>query len=333
MNDRSLAVLDQYELKIIRSVRGRGGLIIATDNGDKLLLECGKQDKYYRREDVITQAVKASGFTRVDTYVRNTEGEIISELAEEGRKYVLKDMYAGNECNIRNLRDISDAVGTMATLHLALDDAKNIINSGDNDFALANGDIAHNIRRHTKEMRGARNYLKNKKQKTAYEMEIFRNIDSFYNEAQAACEMLEKDGMAEILAGSCENSLIHGNFTYHNVIIGNGGVAVTNMERCRIDSQMMDLYQFMRKILEKYNWDIDLGFRMLNDYDRVKRISDEDLSVLTLLFTFPEKFYKLVNQYHNMNKAWVSPKSIEKLEGCVEGNARRLDFVATLVGM
>jgi CotS family spore coat protein len=134
-------------------------------------------------------------------------------------------------------------------------------------------------------------------------MEIFRNIDSFYNEAQKACELLENGGMAEILDEvSGENSLIHGNFTYHNVIIGGGGVAVTNMERCRIDCQMVDLYQFMRKILEKYNWDIDLGFRMLNEYDKVKRISDENLSVLTLLFTFPEKFYKLVNQYHNMNK-------------------------------
>ncbi len=334
MNEKSLEVLDQYDLNIYRSVRGRGGMIVVTDQGDKLLLECVKQDKYYKREDVITRAVKQSGYEYLDTYVKNKDGEIISEAVEDGRKYVLKDMYSGSECNVRSIRDILDAVSAMARLHIALDKAADVIISDDNEFVLARGNVAKTIIRHTKEMRMAGNYLKNKKQKTEYEMSIYRNMSSFYEEAQKAVGMLDNKIVADgITKADSNNSLIHGNYTYHNIIISNVGVAVTNMEKCRVDSQVFDLYQFMRKILEKYNWDIDLAYKMLNEYDRIKRISDEDIGIMSVLFAFPEKFWKIVNHYYNMNKAWVSPKSIEKLNGCIEQNVRRLDFVATICAL
>ena len=334
MNEKSLDVLEQYDLNIYRSVRGRGGMIVVTDKGDKLLLECVKPDKYYKREDVITQAVKQGGYEYLDTYVKNKDGEIISEIAEDGRKYVLKDMYSGSECNIKSIRDILDAVSAMARLHIALDAAASRITDKDNEFVITRGNVADTIVRRTKEMRMAGNYLKNKKQKTAYEMSIYKNIAQFYEEAKKAVGMLGDSVVLDgISRAESDNSLIHGNFTYHNVIISNSGAAITNMEKCRIDSQVTDLYQFMRKILEKYNWDIDLAYKMLNEYDKVNRISNEDIGIMSVLFAFPEKFWKLVNHYYNMNKAWVSPKSIEKLNGCVEQNVRRLDFVATICSL
>ena len=54
MNEKSLEVLEQYELNIYRINRGRGGMIISTGDGIKLLLECQKSDKYYEREDTDT---------------------------------------------------------------------------------------------------------------------------------------------------------------------------------------------------------------------------------------------------------------------------------------
>ena len=331
MNEKSLEVLDQYDLNIYRSVRGRGGMIVVTDQGDKLLLECVKQDKYYKREDVITRAVKQGGYEYLDTYVRNKDGEIISEAAEEGRKYVLKDMYSGSECNVKSIRDILDAVSAMARLHIALDRAVEAIMSEDNEFVLARGNVAKTIIRHTKEMRMAGNYLKNKKQKTEYEMSIYRNIGRFYAEAQTACSMLDDETVVDGIAkADSSNILIHGNFTYHNIIISNVGTAVTNMEKCRVDSQVFDLYQFMRKILEKYEWDIQTAYKMLDEYDKVKPVSDIDLELLGVLFSFPEKFWKIINYYYNMNKAWIPPKSVEKLKAVTSVNSRRLEFLASI---
>ena len=349
MNEKSLEVLNQYDVKIMGCVRGRGGILVSTDKGEKLLMECSKQDKYYLREDCITRAVKESGFENVDTYVRNCDNEIISVLPDEGRKYVLKDMYPGSECNVKNLRDIKASVSTMAKLHIALKAASSSLCINDSGVRLSRGSIKDTVERHTRELKMAENYLKNKKRRTEYELTIYRQLGKFYSEARTAVDMLQNSEVEARLEKALDsNELIHGNFNYHNVIIcdkpergsypagsNSSGVmtAVTNMEKCRIDCQIWDLYQFMRKILEKYNWDIDLAFKMLDEYDKVKPIEDGELKVLSVLFTFPEKFWKITNYYYNMNKAWVPPKSIEKLESCIAQNGRRLDFLATIRAM
>ena len=349
MNEKSLEVLNQYDVKIMGCVRGRGGILVSTDKGEKLLMECSKQDKYYLREDCITRAVKENGFENVDTYVRNSDNEIISVLPDEGRKYVLKDMYPGSECNVKNLRDIKASVSTMAKLHIALKAASSSLCINDSGVRLSRGSIKDTVERHTRELKMAENYLKNKKRRTEYELTIYRQLGKFYSEARTAVDMLQNSEVEARLEKALDsNELIHGNFNYHNVIIcdkperGNcpagsntAGVmtAVTNMEKCRVDCQIWDLYQFMRKILEKYNWDIDLAFKMLDEYDKVKPVEDGELKVLSVLFTFPEKFWKITNYYYNMNKAWVPPKSIEKLENCIAQNGRRLDFLATIRAM
>ena len=349
MNEKSLEVLNQYDVKIMGCVRGRGGILVSTDKGEKLLMECSKQDKYYLREDCITRAVKENGFENVDTYVRNSDNEIISVLPDEGRKYVLKDMYPGSECNVKNLQDIKASVSTMARLHIALNAASRSLCFNDSGVRLSRGSIKDTVVRHTRELKMAENYLKNKKRRTEYELTIYRQLGKFYSEARTAVDMLQNSEVEARLEKALDsNELIHGNFNYHNVIIcdkpergsypagsNSSGVmtAVTNMEKCRIDCQIWDLYQFMRKILEKYNWDIDLAFKMLDEYDKVKPVEDGELKVLSVLFSFPEKFWKITNYYYNMNKAWVPPKSIEKLESCIAQNGRRLDFLATIRAM
>ncbi len=86
----------------------------------------------------------------------------------------------------------------------------------------------------------------------------------------------------------------------------------------------------MRKILEKYEWDIQTAYKMLDEYDKVKPVSDIDLELLGVLFSFPEKFWKIINYYYNMNKAWIPPKSVEKLKAVTSVNSRRLEVLASI---
>lgn len=50
-------------------------------------------------------------------------------------------------------------------------------------------------------------------------------------------------------------------------------IAVTNFDGWNYDVQIADLYQFMRKILEKHDWDFEIGKNMLNKYQEVKALS------------------------------------------------------------
>ena len=52
---------------------------------------------------------------------------------------------------------------------------------------------------------------------------------------------------------------------------------------------------------------------------------------LYIRLSFPEKFWKLANQYYNGNKAWISDKMLEKLEMTVELNQKKREFLRYLI--
>ena len=83
------------------------------------------------------------------------------------------------------------------------------------------------------------------------------------------------------------------------------------------DIQVADLYRFMRKILEKYNWNLELAGEMLREYHKIRPISAEEWKNLRVRFTYPEKYWKLANYYYSHKKVWISEKNVEKLQNLI----------------
>lgn len=352
MNEKSLDVLKQYELNVYKVNRGRGGLILNTDCGTKLFLECSKCDKYYEREDNITRAVADSGFDIVDTYIRNSEGGLVSQ-DDDGKRFVLKDWFDGRECNVGDINDLCASVKVLGKLHntfndvsqgykadtikvfaLAAEDDKDAEKNVVNDTIIEQNNpfgIRDTYLRHTRELKSASNYLKHKKNKSEFEQLAYKNIASFYNEAKEAVDMINDKQFDERFAkAKMSGELTHGSYNYHNILFSEKYVAVTNFDKCKNECQICDLYQFMRKILEKYDWDIQLAYKLIDEYDKVKPIADTDLNLLAALFAFPLKFWKIINYYYNSSKSWIPPKSIEKLSLAIEQNDKRRKFLETI---
>lgn len=95
------------------------------------------------------------------------------------------------------------------------------------------------------------------------------------------------------------------------------GTAVTNFGHWSFDIQVADLYRFMRKILEKYNWNLELAGEMLREYHKIRPISAEEWKNLRVRFTYPEKYWKLANYYYSHKKVWISEKNVEKLQNLI----------------
>lgn len=105
---------------------------------------------------------------------------------------------------------------------------------------------------------------------------------------------------------------------------------MTNFDKWNYDIQMADLYQFMRKILEKHDWDIRLGQKMLQAYEQVRPITKEEFENLRVRFAYPEKYWKLANYYYTHNKAWISQKNVEKLNKLTNQHEKWRNFVENI---
>jgi spore coat protein I len=101
------------------------------------------------------------------------------------------------------------------------------------------------------------------------------------------------------------------------VIIGEDCIAIVHFERFSRGNQLNDLYQFSRKVMEKSNYDFALLKDILNAYSETINLNSEDYEYLYILFSYPEKFWKIANSYYNSSKAFLSPKYIEKLENVI----------------
>ena len=66
MNEKSLDILEQYNLNVHKYFRGRGGIVLYTDQGIKLLSECNKPDKYYLRESFDMENYIASSLEEIN---------------------------------------------------------------------------------------------------------------------------------------------------------------------------------------------------------------------------------------------------------------------------
>lgn len=204
MNEKSLDVLKQYDIDVYKTMRGRGGMLLFTNQGVKLFLECNHPDKYYEREDIITKTIAHNGFINVDTYIRNAEGGLVSENEEDGRRYILKNWVDARECNVNDISDIAAGVSTLARLHTSLDEAAVCFREMDVNPVAENMRLADNYVRHMKELKQASNYLKNKKKKSEFENIAYRNIGSFYSEAVNAVRKMSDDKLKKRF---CRHSL------------------------------------------------------------------------------------------------------------------------------
>ena len=114
------------------------------------------------------------------------------------------------------------------------------------------------------------------------------------------------------------------------MLMGNGYTAIIEYNRMHLGIQVSDLYRFMRKVMEKHGWNMDLGLSMLDSYERVLPMDRRERTCLYYLFLYPEKYWKQLNFYFNANKAWIPERNIDKLRGLEEQQQLRNSFLRRL---
>lgn len=334
MNDWGLSVLSQYPIAVRSTRKVRGALLCDTDTGLYLLQRYSGRPQRLETEYRLLDYLSQKGGCMTDSLVRSSQEELLVRN-EEDTGYVLKRWYPWTECNASSSTDVCQAVSVLARLHilmrnftgLSAEDSEGLVSSREQLSLEALYD------KHNRELRRVRAYLSRKKQKSPLEQLIGSSFSCMYEQAvwvsrelsASPCRLLEEQARAR-------GYLTHGAYHQHNVLIGAGQTAVVNFEQFAVGCQLTDLYQFLRKIMEKHNWNMELGRRLVGEYTRILPLDSGELLVLGLMIKYPEKYWKQVNFYFNKNKSWISEKNIEKLKKAVEQYHVRTAFANAVCG-
>lgn len=310
MYDRGLSVLEQYNLTAKTTYRGRGSLICETSQGLVLIKEFQGSAKKLEKQGKLLDIVKESNTIKVDTLVKNQEDQYIS-YDKDNIPYYVKNWCRGSECDTRSQEDVLRGVKALASLHKVL---KYPIEENYQKESLL-----EEYQRHNRELKKIQRFIRSKRQKSDFELRYLESVEWFLTEGEDVVQQLKDSGYETLRTQAVESGCIcHGEYNQHNVLIWEDGTAVTNFDKWNHDVQVTDLYQFMRKIMEKNNWDTALGEMMIDAYDREKGMDRLEVENLRMRFAYPEKYWKLANNYYTHKKSWISQKSLEKLESLID---------------
>ena len=322
--DYGLSVLEQYGLNAKTTFRIRGALLCHTEQGPVIIREFKGSEKKLKRQQELLDTVAREGF-RVDCYLENMEKELISR-DRDNIAYTVQRWYEGRECDTRSREDVLKGVKTLANIHNAM------------KIPLVEyytePDLRDEYRRHNQEMRKIRKFIRKKSPSCEFEKTFLSSVEVFVEKGETALGLLLDSEYEKLRTEAGKRgSVCHGEYNQHNILISGRETAVVNFSHWGFDIQMSDLYRFMRKILEKYNWDTGFAVEMLECYQKVRPISPEEWKYLGIRFTYPDKYWKIANYYYSHNKAWISEKNTEKLRILIRQKERWDRFGKECFGM
>ena len=306
MNDRAVSLLENYEVEVRRTWKGRGAILCESDRGLLIIKEYGGPAEKIRFQEYLLNHIRESGVVYAETLLRTKEDELIVR-DQDRTAYIVKTYCEGRECDHRDTQECRRAVETLARLHAVCDFSGNDILKEQPVFH-----VEKEYEKHNRELKKVRKFLREKSQKTDFEIYLMKHYDYFMDIALQITGELSYYAYGE---DSIEPSVVcHGDYQYHNIIQTEKGSMLINFEKCIRDYPVRDLYLFMRKLLEKSNWSQTLGDMLLAEYNKIRSLGEQDYRQLYYRFAYPEKFWKIVNFYYNSGKAWIPGRNMEKIE-------------------
>ena len=319
MSDKYRDLLEQYDVKVISTFRSRGTFQCETDQGLALLKEYHSSLRKLAMEYEWKEKLAEAGFSLTDRYFLSREDSLVV-YDRYHTPFVLKHYFSGRECDLGNPADVYAACQNLGLMHR--------ISSGIPEISFENPrteSLSHLFERRNQELRTIRRFIGKSHKKKAFELAYMKYFSVFYAEAEHALSTLRALGEDSLAPSS---GVRHGAYQHHNILILPGGsVATVGFESICYGPYLVDFYLFLRKAMEKNHYDWRLFERGIAGYSEQRSIDVHDLRFLYLLFLYPEKFWKISNQYYNRRKSWISPKMLEKLEKIPEQNQERKNFL------
>lgn len=327
MDEKQALLLSQYDVDIYRAMRMKGAWLLETDKGLKLFGTCPFGESKLAFEQKIKQQAKEQGFAAVDSYVKTKDGTYLV-AGPYNEFFVMRDWFIGEECDVQCTEHVLEAVTTLAKLHLCL---TGLTLAPEEDAFSKQAKLPELLERRNRELRRVRSYIRSKKQKSAFEQKFLSRFSLQYEQAEEAVGWLsEAEYEEDYQEALSRGTVAHGNFTHHSVILSEDGTAVTGFQKAAVGMQVQDLYLLFRKMMEKREWDADFGKAMLSAYESIKPLTDRERKWMKVMLFYPEKFWKVANQYYNNRKSWIPEKNMQKLIQTMEQAEKKEECIRRL---
>lgn len=321
---REVEIERQFDLKIESLKPNKGVYYLKTNKGNK----CLKKINYGVQKLLFVYAAKEhlinNGFTRVDRYCLNVEGNPYAIVNED--IYTLSDWLEGRECDFHDDGDLVNASKTLAQMHIASCGYEPPENS---KLKSDLGRWHHLMEKRVKSFDRMRDMARKSNKKNSFDLNYIKSVEFFRETGIKAMKVLQDSKYLDICKiTETEKGFCHHDYTYNNIIIDkDNNINVIDFDYCKREIRAYDISNYMMKVLKRVDWDINYAKLILDSYNEINPLMEEEYRVLFAFLLFPQRFWRLSNRYYYNEVNWSESTFNNKMEELIAERDKYMDFI------
>jgi len=238
--------------------------------------------------------------------------------------YVLTDWIEGRECNFDNFGDVKIATENLAKLHYC---STGYLPSDGIEIRSELGKLPMILEKRSQEMQKLKKIAK--KGKSRFDYLFLENVDVFINKSIESLRIINSPIYNRLIEKEEKNrGICHRDYSYHNLILNKEGNLYTiNFDYCCYELKVYDIASFLRKIMSVCNWNVEAAMNVINWYNAVYNIEQDEMKMIFALLEYPQKFWRIANRYYNSRRTRPETAFYNKLIDVISEKEFYLDFL------
>ena len=321
---REFEIERQFDIKIEVIKANKGIYYLKSNKGErclkkinygpqKLLFVCGAKDHLIN-----------NGFKGVDKYYLNIDGEPYALVNED--LYTLSEWLDGRECDFHNIEEVKVAARTLAQMHEA---SKGYDPPENSKLKSDLGRWPHLMAKRIKSFDKMRDMVRKRNNKNNFDLVYLKSMEFYKEIGKKALRTLEESSYLELCQiAENDKSFCHHDYTYHNIIIDKEeNVNIIDFDYCKREVRAFDISNFMTKVLKRVNWDMNFAKAIIDSYNEVSEIREDEYKVLFAYLQFPQRYWRLANRYYYNEVNWGQNTFASKIEAIIKEQELFLAFL------
>ena len=209
MNDRAVGLLEQYDVEVLKTAKGRGAILCDTNLGSLIFKEYTGNSRLIQAQNDCLNHIRQQSSLLTEQIIPTKEGNLTLQDTD-GTEYVLKTWFEGRECNIYERNECLEAVRLLARLH-------NCMEKLEPTQELPVSAPLSEYEKHNRELKKVRRFLRSRGQKTWFEIYLQKSFDYYLEEALDVTQQWTQYSYLAEKQPEC-GCFCQGDYQYQNII-------------------------------------------------------------------------------------------------------------------
>lgn len=320
--DLDIELFKLLELEVNDITPLRKVFILSTTEGKKILKRMEYSKEKIEHINWCLNALNCDNVCKLKTY---SDGSVFKEWNNE--YYIIMDCIEGRELNYANPIEYIGAVNVLANIH-------NLSNKAVVDSISRNGfdkvvdkDLLSKYNCYIKDIEEINKWVSKYKYLNEFDSLFVENVDIYISEMIEAKELLQTSNYLKVRREYDKLSICHNDLAEHNFLINKDKISLIDFDYATVDLRIIDLGDILLKGIKNAAFDIEKGVNIINEYNKVNALSEDEYKLLYTIMLFPREFYSMVKNYYHKEKEWEEEVFLNRFRNKISNDIFRRKFL------